>query len=403
MGQQPEHQAGEPVFFRGGRWRSAGVSVLPSSSSFPIRRSRVRFSASDLQSSIGWNGGGDSTITAAATQQQPSFLSRQAEASFPALSDEAFGEGAEPAAAAGAAAAASFPDGASAAAAVAGGSFLEVLSSADACASSEGSMGLRVREMLGWAALGVLALKLLLRPDKACRPKRVLLLDFIKTVAAWQLLQLWPPYELPQPTTSATARAQDGGAVEDSCDVYAAAQLIEAVIWLFVLKLLLRQAETMLGYEQGEYLMNCQCRASGAYGQLNVTTPESCITEECGCSRLETDQGGKRSLAIQWGIDWGRYMKQLAVLMICVAAAQFVTLFLLLLLAASLAPIVAAPLWLLHRGSATLRRFIVAFACPICTDLLQFCSLDALIRRRPPPESCNEDSLRFLSHQEGKT
>ncbi|XP_026192964.1 uncharacterized protein LOC34617575 [Cyclospora cayetanensis] len=394
-------QERHPVFFRGNRWTSNDALRLEGGAAF-VERASGQHPAEPLHAANA-HAAEASAPPASSSSAEREFLLRQhppsppasgadlpapPEASLPkALSDvqgtpplllEAHSSAATATAAVAAAAAAA------ASAEEPSGSFLQVLSSADACASSAGSMGLRVRQLLSWGALGLLAVKMVIRRDRSRRPKRVLLLDFLSTVAAWQLLELWPPYELPAPTV---ARASEGS-LADSCDIYAAALLIEELLWLFTLKVLMRQAEKHFGYRQGEYLLE-----STDWVEQDTEAPGGASLAACRRRMpLAWKRSASKRLLLRWGIDWCQYFQQLVVLLICVAAAQLVTLLLLLLLAAPLAPIVAAPLWLLHRDNASLRRFIVALACPMCTDLVQFCSLDALIRRRPPPLAPVEDS-----------
>ncbi|CDJ41969.1 hypothetical protein, conserved [Eimeria tenella] len=390
------------VFFRGSRWDSTRGEV-PSSSDSSSSRSRVRFSRVSQPAYDAWDVGGGTTAAAAAGPQQqqqqqhgeflvgggPSGSSAGSHSAvvgahieLPAAASPSSAGSVSGAAAAatgaGAATAATAAAAAAAADAAPGESFLQVLSSADACALSSGSTGLRVRKLLSWGALGLLAAKLLLRPDRSLRPRKVLLLDFVSTLAAGQLLELLPPFELRVPPEQ--QQQQQQGAFADTCDQYAAALLIEELLWLFTLKFLLRQAESLFGYRQGEYL----AEEAGFWEDS-----EACQLQVVGPSSSPPDSlqvaGPRRRAAALWGVHWGKYLQQLLVLLACVAAAQLVTLLLLTLLAAPLAPLVALPLWLLHRDNAALRRFMVAFAWPMCTDLVQFCSIDALIRRRPPP------------------
>ncbi|CDJ62901.1 hypothetical protein, conserved [Eimeria necatrix] len=409
------------VFFRGSRWDSARGEVpsssdSSSSSSSSSSRSRVRFSRASQPAYEAWDVGGGTTAAAAAAGLQQQQQQQQQHGEFlvaggpsgslagsdspvvgahielPAAASPAFAGSVSGAAAAATGASAATAATAAAAAAAAaeaapGESFLQVFSSADACALSSGSTGLRVRKLLSWGALGLLAAKLLLRPDSSLRPRKVLLLDFVSTLAAGQLLELLPPFELRLPPEQQQQQQQQQGAFADTCDQYAAALLIEELLWLFTLKFLLRQAESLFGYRQGEYLEE----ETGFWEdseacQLQVVSRSSSSSSSSSSAAAPLQVAGpRRRAAALWGVHWGKYLQQLLVLLACVAAAQLATLLLLTLLAAPLAPLVALPLWLLHRDNAALRRFMVAFAWPMCTDLVQFCSIDALIRRRPPP------------------
>ncbi|KAL8450069.1 hypothetical protein Emag_003416 [Eimeria magna] len=273
-----------------------------------------------------------------------------------------------------------------------GFSFLEMLSSEEACSLPSEGASLRFRAMLSLLALGLLALKMLLLEDRASRPRKLLLLDFLKTAAACILLQLLPPSE------GAIVR-DTRGSDPDACETYAAVQLIQALMWLTILQLLLRKTEDLLGCGQGGYL---RCSSSSS-------SSSTCC---CCCSRIDSDEAAaaagtiaakaagaancfqllqqgflkaKGLLASPPEINWLKYKQEVIALLLCVAAAQAATALLLLLLVSRLAPLLNLVLSLLHGDNATLRRLLVGFACPLFTNLLQSCSLDKLIRTHPKP------------------
>ncbi|KAL8270532.1 hypothetical protein Esti_005503 [Eimeria stiedai] len=274
-----------------------------------------------------------------------------------------------------------------------GGSFssLKVWSCEEACSLSSEEVGVHFRTLLSLMALVLLALKMLLLRDRASRPQKLLLLDFLKTAAACTLLQLLP--------TSEGALVGGGrGTYPDACETYAAVQLVQAVLWLTLLKLLLRETETLLGCRQGGYVRcssssRCCCCCSQTDGDAAAAAAAGAAT---GGKVLQREVFEVRCLlASPPKVYWLNYGQELVALLLCVAAAQAATA-LLLLLVSRLSPLLKLPLSLLHGDNARLRRLLVSFVCPLFTDLFQSCSLDKLIRTQPKPccqrSSCSSNS-----------
>ncbi|KAL8431265.1 hypothetical protein ACSSS7_005350 [Eimeria intestinalis] len=432
------------VFIRGLRLdHSSSDSFKPPTSDL---RSGARFSAPITTSHHSSSNISSSSSPAAAAaaaeqqqqhQQQESLLRIQDAAQPPLLPFEgpppaaASTAAASAAAAVGAAAAGSAAGLAAAAAAadpggppmmggwVEGFSFLEVLVSNEAaCSLPYEGASLRFRTLLSLIALVLLAIKMLLSRDRNSRPRKLLLLDFCKTASACTLLLLLPPSEgalvAPQPTTGSDPHA---------CETYAAVQLIQAVLWLTLLKLLLLKAENLLGCRQGGYLLcsgSSRSRSSSSSRRsryccccfrtdLNESPPAAAAAGEGGGEGKAEAAADRFHLVQQkvlevrrWllsppEVSWVRYGQELVALLLCVAAAQAATALLLLVLVGRLSPLLRLPLSLLLSDSANLRRLFVGFACPLFTDLLQSCSLDKLIRTQPKRPCCCCGSCQHTS------
>ncbi|KAL8452658.1 hypothetical protein Emed_001222 [Eimeria media] len=400
------------VFIRGLRLDHAssgsfGHQDLRSGVQLPAHDSLPLTAAGDHSSS-------SSTAAAAAQEQQQESLGihdasesllvpaeglAPADASAPAATAAA--------AAAGAAAVAADAGVPGASSLVVGGgfSFLEVLNSEEVCSLPSEGVSLQFRALLSVVALLLLALKMLLLKDRASRPKKLLLLDFLKTAAACTLLQLLPPSE-------GALVGDSKGSDPNACETYAAVQLIQALLWLTILELLLRKMEHLLGCRQGGYLRcssssRCCCCCSSrtdsdetAAAATATAAPKAAGAAKRGQLLQQGVRRVKRFLASPPEVSWVKYGQELVALLLCVAAAQAATALLLLLLVSRLSPLFKLVLSLLHGDNVTLRRLIVGFFCPLFTDLLQSCSLDKLIRTQPKP-CCQRSSSSSSSSSSG--